>query len=141
MNDQCEWTHPSGARCAKRPHTLALHLTLTGGIPTFYRNDAVQVERAEAIRQETLSLEEIRELQRRWPTTELPLRSEAIVTSAFSVTPVHSRTGRAKRTPDVPDPRALGYTGSMCPTCSSMRMVRSGTCETCEVCFTAGSCG
>jgi hypothetical protein len=46
----------------------------------------------------------------------------------------------------VPRPAVLkvytgGYTGSVCDACGSLRMRRSGTCETCCDCGAAGGCG
>jgi ribonucleoside-diphosphate reductase alpha chain len=34
-----------------------------------------------------------------------------------------------------------GYTGSICDQCGSLRMRRTGTCETCMDCGNAGGCG
>ena len=34
-----------------------------------------------------------------------------------------------------------GYTGNLCSVCDSDRMIRSGTCETCQNCFTNTGCG
>ncbi len=34
-----------------------------------------------------------------------------------------------------------GYTGNACPSCGSVRVVRSGACETCNECGTTSSCG
>ena len=39
------------------------------------------------------------------------------------------------------DAKDVGYTGDECATCGSMRMVRSGTCLTCQECgATSGGC-
>lgn len=36
--------------------------------------------------------------------------------------------------------RALGFTGDMCENCSSTRMVRTGTCITCQECGANKGC-
>ncbi len=36
---------------------------------------------------------------------------------------------------------AAGFTGDSCDRCGSMNMVRTGSCQTCQDCGAAGSCG
>lgn len=40
-----------------------------------------------------------------------------------------------------PGGKAMGFTGSICQHCGSVRMVRNGVCETCLDCFQSGECG
>jgi hypothetical protein len=35
----------------------------------------------------------------------------------------------------------MGFTGDTCSNCGSMRMVRTGTCSTCQECGTTSGCG
>lgn len=37
--------------------------------------------------------------------------------------------------------KAQGFTGNTCGTCGSPRMVRTGSCETCQDCYATSSCG
>ena len=43
--------------------------------------------------------------------------------------------------PRQPEPESPAYTGMMCGDCGSHRMVRTGSCETCQDCGAAGGCG
>ena len=38
------------------------------------------------------------------------------------------------------NPRDLGFTGSMCASCGSVSMKRSGACELCVECGTSSGC-
>jgi hypothetical protein len=42
---------------------------------------------------------------------------------------------------NAPGGKAMGFTGSICSHCGSLRMVRNGVCETCLDCFQSGECG
>ena len=40
-----------------------------------------------------------------------------------------------------PTSREMGYTGDSCPSCGSLKMIRSGACQTCQECYSSSGCG
>jgi hypothetical protein len=70
------------------------------------------------------------------------VKSEASATGKFralfqEMTPLEESNGTCTTKKN----RELGYTGNVCDSCGSIKMVRSGTCEVCQECGRTSGCG
>ena len=72
------------------------------------------------------------------PAAAVP--APAPVANAALRSEVHAINASLKSAP-VPGGKEMGFTGSICPNCGGVRMVRNGVCETCLDCFHSGECG
>lgn len=54
---------------------------------------------------------------------------------------ITSQSGQPLPTLSQKSSREEGYTGDVCATCGSMKMIRTGTCQTCQDCYSTSGCG